>query len=184
MRKTIREFMPTILFLAKFLGIYLVANLLYGVFVTSYEPGPDPSTSAVARQTSAVLTVCGWDTSWHDNTVKPTTEVAFNNRDVLSIYEGCNGINVMIIFVAFLLAFGPMNRKLWWYIPLGLLVLHLSNLLRITVLFWVSLNEPDFMYFLHKYLFTAALYVVTFILWVVWVRMAVRLRVVQSGAGE
>lgn len=177
MAATIREFLPTILFLAKFLGIYLVASLLYGAFVTSFEPGPDPATRSVAQQTSIALAVCGWETSTHDNARKPTTELAYRKRDVLSIYEGCNGINVMIIFVAFLLAFGPMSQRLWWYIPLGLFALHLSNLLRITVLFWVSLYEPDFMYFLHKYFFTAALYVVTFILWVIWVRMYMRTKV-------
>ncbi|HTF20622.1 MAG TPA: exosortase family protein XrtF [Chryseolinea sp.] len=180
MAATIREFLPTIIFLAKFLGIYLVASLLYGAYVTSFEPGPDPATRAVAQQTSVALGVCGWATSAHDNGRKPTTEVAYRNRDILSIYEGCNGINVMVIFVAFLLAFGPMNRRLWWYAPLGLLAIHLCNLLRIAVLFWVSLNEPDFMYFLHKYFFTAALYVVTLTLWVIWVRMYLRPKVVKS----
>jgi len=171
MSVTIREFLPTIFFLGKFLGIYLVANLLYGAYVTSFEPGPDPATRAVAHQTSAVLNAFGWDTSAHDNGRHPTTEVAYRSRDILSIYEGCNGINVIIIFVAFLFSFGRPSRTLWWYTPLGLLLLHLCNLARITVLFWVSINEPDFMYFLHKYLFTAGLYAVTFILWVFWVRM-------------
>jgi exosortase family protein XrtF len=180
MAATIREFLPTIIFLAKFLGIYLVASLLYGAFVTSFEPGPDPATRAVAQQTSTALVVCGWEASAHDNARKPTSEVAYRKRDILSIYEGCNGINVMVIFVAFLLAFGPMNRKLLWYIPLGLIAIHVSNLLRITILFWVSLYEPDFMYFLHKYFFTAALYVVTFILWVIWVRMYMRTSVVKA----
>lgn len=166
----LREFLPTILFLAKFIGLYLVANLLYGVYVSSYGPGPDPATNSVSRQTSAVLNGCGWETSALDNARKPTTEIAYGGRDILSIYEGCNGINVMIIFVAFLLSLGPLNKTLLWFIPAGLLVLHMSNLARITILFWVSLYEPDFMYFLHKYLFTAALYVVTFILWVIWVR--------------
>jgi exosortase family protein XrtF len=180
MAATLREFLPTIIFLAKFLGIYLVASLLYGAYVTSYEPGPDPATRTVARQTSIALGVCGWNTSVHDNANKPTTEVALDHRGILSIYEGCNGINVMIIFLAFLLAFGPINRWLWWYVPVGLFILHVSNLLRITILFWVSLNEPNFMYFLHKYFFTAALYVVTFILWVIWVRMYMRTKVVKA----
>lgn len=177
---TLREFLPTILFLARFLGIYLVANLLYGFYVTSFEPRPDSITHIVARQTSGVLNACGWDTSARDNARKPTTEVSLKGRDILSIYEGCNGVNVMIIFAAFLLSFGPLNRALWWFLPLGVIVLHLANLGRISVLFWVSLNEPDFMYFLHKYFFTAVLYVVTFILWVIWVRMHSRRSVARA----
>ena len=180
MSVTIREFLPTILFLGKFLGIYLVANLLYGAYVTSFEPGPDPLTSIVANQTSEVLNALGWDTSTHNNTRHPTTEVALRSRDILSIYEGCNGVNVIIIFVAFLFSFGTPSRSLWWYAPLGLLVLHVCNLIRITVLFWVSINQPDFMYFLHKYFFTAGLYAVTFILWVFWVRMRTPASVVKA----
>ncbi|MEJ1238130.1 exosortase family protein XrtF [Chryseolinea sp. T2] len=176
MRATIREFLPTIIFLGKFLGIFLVASLLYGAYVSSFEPGPDSVTSIVARHSAGALNIFGWTTNANDNLRKPTTEISLNNRDILSIYEGCNGVNVMIIFVAFLLAFGPVNRRLWWYIPMGLVILHLCNLFRITALFWVSLNKPDFMYFLHKYFFTAALYVVTFALWVIWVRMYLRPR--------
>lgn len=179
MRATIQEFLPTIVFLGKFLGIYLVANLLYGVYVTSFEPGPDPLTHAVGQQTCVALTTFGWASTPYKNDDSPTTKVVYHDKSILSIYEGCNGVNVMIIFVAFLFAFGPISHRLWWYVPLGLLVLHLSNLLRITVLFWVSLYEPDFMYFLHKYFFTAALYVVTFILWVIWVRMYVRPKTIK-----
>ena len=76
----------------------------------------------------------------------------------------------MIIFVAFLFAFGPVNKSLFWFIPLGLLVIHLVNLSRITLLFWVSIYMTDYMYFMHKYFFTAILYVVVFVLWVYWVR--------------
>lgn len=167
---TLKEFLPTILFLGKFLALYLVLNLVYGAYVSSFEPGPDPATHRVSQQTSDLLNLFGWGTAIHDNDRKPTTELSYQNRDVLSIYEGCNGINVMIIFVAFLVAFGPFNKRLPGYAVLGILILHLSNLGRIAALFWVSLYQPDFMYFLHKYLFTATLYVVTFLLWVVWVR--------------
>ena len=76
----------------------------------------------------------------------------------------------MIIFLAFLFAFGPVNRALLWFAPAGLLILHAMNLARIVLLFWVSLYLPKFMYFTHKYFFTAILYVVVFVLWVWWVR--------------
>ena len=36
----LKEFKPTILFLVKFIGIYIVANLLYGIYVTAYATGP------------------------------------------------------------------------------------------------------------------------------------------------
>lgn len=164
------EFKPTFFFLLKFIGIYIVANLLYGMFVTHYEPGPDPITANVAGQTAVVLEVCSWPVEVLDNEKRPTTELISENKRILSVYEGCNGINVMIIFVAFLVAFGPINKTLAWFIPLGLLILHVINLLRISLLFWVALYRPEAMYFTHKYFFTAILYVVIFVLWMIWVR--------------
>lgn len=166
-----KEFTPTILFLAKFVGIYLVGNFLYGLYATAYEPAPDPATYWVTDQTAKVLTVCGWPTVAEDRADKATTELSYDGKRILAVYEGCNGINVMIIFVAFLVAFGPLTKQLLWFIPVGLLVIHLMNLARITLLFWVSIYMKDYMYFTHKYLFTAILYIAVFILWVWWVRM-------------
>lgn len=177
---SITEFKPTILFLVKFIGLYLVINLLYGFYVSAYLPGPDPATSEVSDQTSILLNTCGWSTSTVDSLTKPITLLSEESRTVLAIYEGCNGINVMIIFVAFLFAFGPVSRQLLWFIPTGLVILHLANLLRVAVLFWVSLYQPDFMYFLHKYLFTAFLYVIVFVLWIFWVRRFSKVRATES----
>jgi len=167
---SIREFKPTILFLAKFIAIYVVANLVYGFYVSAYWPGPDRITSEVSRQTSIALNLYGWETHIKDSTTKPVTVLSNTNQPVLHIYEGCNGVNVMIIFVAFLVAFGPMRRAMLWFIPVGLTVIHLFNLFRVGLLYWVALYRPDFMYLLHKYFFTAVLYIVVFLLWIVWVR--------------
>jgi exosortase family protein XrtF len=167
---SIKEFTPTILFLVKFLGIYLAGNFLYGLYVTSYEPRPDPVTHVVTEQTAIALTSCGWPSSIRDTPNKSTTHLIYENKSILAVYEGCNGINVMIIFVAFLIAFGPLTKQLLWFIPVGLLLIHMMNLARIALLFWVSIYMKDYMYFMHKYFFTAILYVVIFILWVWWVR--------------
>lgn len=177
---SIKEFKPTIFFLVKFIGIYLVANLLYGLYVTAYSPKPDPMTSWVSYHTAIALRGCGWPTIAQDTETKPTTELIFEEKRVLAIYEGCNGLNVMIIFVAFLIAFGPISRTLWWFIPLGLLILHGVNLARIALLFWVSLYLADYMYFIHKYFFTAILYVVVFLLWIAWVKKFSTLKLLKS----
>jgi exosortase family protein XrtF len=167
---TVSEFKPTIFFLLKFVGLYLVGNILYGLFITAYEPKPDPVTRTVTEQTAIVLQVCGYRVSVEDREARPTTDITYFGKRKLSVYEGCNGINTMIIFIAFLLAFGPISRPLLWFIPLGLLIIHFANLSRIALLFFVSEYLPKAMYFTHKYFFTAILYVVIFALWLWWVR--------------
>lgn len=167
---SIKEFRPTIVFLLKFVVLYLVGNLLYGLYITSFEPRPDPVTHLVSEQTGIILNVCGYAVDVEDRTNRPTTDLNYLGKAQLSIYEGCNGINVMVIFVAFLLAFGPISRPLLWFIPLGLLIIHFANLCRILLLFFVAEYMPKAMYFTHKYFFTAILYVVIFALWFWWIK--------------
>ena len=166
----IKEFKPTILFLVKFVGFYLICNLLYGLVITSYYPRPDPATRIVTNQTAATLNACGWETTIRDHEKKPTTSIIYKDKAILAVYEGCNGINTMIIFIAFMVALGPYVKQMLWFIPVGLIAIHLTNLGRIALLFYVSQYQPQFMYFTHKYLFTAILYFVVFVLWVWWVK--------------
>lgn len=165
-----KEFKPTIFFLLKFLSIYIVCNLLYGIFVTAYEPRADPLTKFVTEQTAQVLSAMGWPTETFAYTTDPTVAIVYQKRAIVSVYEGCNGINVVIIFLAFLFSFGPYTRAMLWFIPMGVMLVHLSNLTRIMLLFFVSLKFPNHLYFLHKYFFTSFIYACVFLLWILWIR--------------
>lgn len=176
----VKEFKPTIFFLLKFVGIYLLGNLVYGWFINSFEPRPDPVTRSVARQTSFFVSACGYETTTRDSIKKPTTSIVFEDKGVLAVYEGCNGINTMIIFSAFILAFSPPTKNWLWFLPVGWLIIHVTNLLRIGLLFFVSELLPQFMYFTHKYLFTAFLYAAIFVLWLWWVKRFTRFKKVAN----
>src|SRR5688572_21390889 len=84
---SVKEFLPTILFLVKFVGIYLVGNFLYGLYVTAYEPTPDPATQWVTDQTAVVLTVCGWPSDTNDRINKPITNLNYKGKNVLARSE-------------------------------------------------------------------------------------------------
>jgi exosortase family protein XrtF len=168
---SLQEFKPTILFLVKFVGLYLVLNVVYGLYVKKDHPRPDSATVSITHQTAAVLDVLGWEVSTINHPKKPTTSIVYQNRGIVSVYEGCNGINVIIIFLCFLIAFGPLNKKLAWFAPLGILIIHMANLGRILGLFWVVIYMPNAVYFTHKYLFTAFIYAVVFGMWLIWLRV-------------
>jgi len=165
----LKEFKPAIAFLLKFVGLYLVGNLLYGWYVTSWYPKPDPVTNFVTVQSANILSWFGWDATTSIQLTRPTTHILNNHLPVVAVYEGCNGLNVMIVFLSFLFAFGPLTKTLLWFVPLGLGLIHVSNLARITLLFVVSIYMPHYSYFTHKYLFTAFIYLFVFLLWVWWV---------------
>jgi exosortase family protein XrtF len=166
---SLSSFKPTILFLTKFLAIYFAANLVYGLYVSSYRPAPDPITRWVTIQAARTLDLTGHDCEVQDQAKKPTTFIKHNSRPIVAVYEGCNGVNVFIIFVAFIVSFGKWQRAMLWFIPLGLVVIYIFNIARIDGLFLITLYKPSWIYFTHKYLFTAFIYLIVFILWLCWV---------------
>jgi exosortase family protein XrtF len=167
-----KEFKPTIYFLGKFVGLYIVLSLLYGMYITSYHPRPDPITQVVSNHSASVLIGLGTNVITENSMTKPTTTLFCDGKRIVSVYEGCNGINVMIVFISFVIAFGPFSKKMIWFIPAGFILIHLINLGRISMLFWVARNRPDYMYFTHKYFFTAIIYVAVLVLWIWWVRIS------------
>lgn len=164
----IKRFKPAFLFLGIFLGTYFIGNLLYGFWVESYRPIADPATWEVTKESSWILNQMGYQTTAQNHTIKATVLLVNDGRAVLGVYEGCNGINVFIVYIAFLIGMGPMNREKIVMVALGSLSIHLLNLGRIVGLFWVALNRPESFYMVHKYIFTAVLYLAVFILWMVW----------------
>jgi exosortase family protein XrtF len=165
----IKEFRPALMFLAKFLAIYFLGNIIYGIYIESFNDRPDAITRSVTRQTVITLNVLGYQTRMEDHPSNPKVRLKQNERNVLNVFEGCNGINVMIVFVAFLFAFGGPLKKMMIFLPIGLLIIHLANLLRISLLFDLALHNQKHFYYYHKYFFTATLYLIVFALWAVWV---------------
>lgn len=163
------EFKPAIRFLLIFIGIYIGGNVVYGLWINSFDGTPDTMTYSVTKQTAAVLNTAGYGLNAMRNTQGPTVFLRNENKTILNIYEGCNGINVMIVFVSFLLAFGGSARKLSWFAPAGLVIIHLANIARIVLLYFVAIEFSNYFYYVHKYVFTAIIYLIVFLLWAIWV---------------
>ncbi|MEO5602547.1 MAG: exosortase family protein XrtF [Cyclobacteriaceae bacterium] len=176
----LKEFRPALMFLGKFLAIYFAGNILYGIFVESYGNNPDDITNLVTHQTAWVLNSIGYDSSVDEVPEQPKVALKNNGETVLNVYEGCNGINVIIVFISFLFAFGGPVNKLAFFLPAGVIVIHLFNLLRIVLLFYLALNNSRQFYYYHKYFFTATLYLVVFGLWAIWVIWFNEKRVVKT----
>lgn len=167
--KLLREFKPALFFLAKFLGIYILGNIAYGFYIESYYPTADPATLLVTQQTSWCINLTGAQTSAEELAFKPSVAIVENGASAVNVFEGCNGLNVMIIFLAFVVAFGGPGKAMLWFLPSGLLIIHFVNLLRIGLLHFVAQHYASYFYYIHKYFFTAILYVVIFALWAIWV---------------
>jgi len=100
-------------------------------------------------------------------TIKQT--MYFGKHGYIGINAGCSGLKQYLEFVVLMLLYpGPWKHKLW-FIPVGVFIVHLTNLFRIIGLSVVLINYSDYWKFSHDNLFRPFFYVVIFIMWVIWV---------------
>ncbi len=93
----------------------------------------------------------------------------FPNTGYIAVEGSCSGLKQIYEWTALMLLFpGPWKHKLW-YLPLGILVIHLENIFRIVVLSVVVMHWPQQWDFIHMWIMRPFYYVVMFILWVIWV---------------
>lgn len=95
----------------------------------------------------------------------------FQNNGFIIINHGCSGLKPILQFMLLMLIFpGPWKHKAW-FIPMGIVIVHLTNLFRISGLAVVTITIPEYWDFAHDNLFRPFFYVVIFLLWVWWVEV-------------
>ena len=93
----------------------------------------------------------------------------FSNNGFITINQSCSGLKPMLQFLLLMLFFpGPWKHKAW-FLPMGIVIVHLTNLFRISGLAVVTITIPEYWDFAHDYIFRPFFYVVIFFLWVWWV---------------
>jgi len=83
--------------------------------------------------------------------------------------RGCLGRNMMGLFAGFIIVYpGSIKTKLW-YIPFGLVIIYILNILRIAGLGFTQLYYPEYMDINHHTVFKYTVYFAIFLLWAFWI---------------
>jgi exosortase family protein XrtF len=172
-----KEFKPAFRFLGFFVGAYLVLNIAYGLWISSFGSKPDTVTNWVTIQTSVLLNLTGQTTYTQIKPGVPAISIFNQEGVVLSVFEGCNGLNIMIVFASFLIAFGGERKKMFWFALTGLVIIHAANLVRVIMLYFIAEYKNQYFYYAHKYVLTAFLYAVVFVLWWWWIEKVSRISI-------
>ena len=91
------------------------------------------------------------------------------NGSGLILNDSCSGIKQIMQFAILMLVFpGPWKHKAW-FIPLGMFIVHLTNVLRIVLLTVVAEYSPANIKYAHDNWLRIMFYVVIFTLWLIWV---------------
>lgn len=165
-----RDIKPAIRFLVIFVSSYLLLSLVYGLWIESLGNQPDFMTRMVSEQVAAFVRILGYPALVQQNLAAPTVFILQGDSIVLNVFEGCNGLNVMIVFLSFVLAFGGASwQRIVLFISGGAIAIHMANLLRLLWLYGLSFVDMRLFHYFHKYLFTAFIYLLVFVLWWFWI---------------
>ncbi len=172
MENYIIQYKPFLLFLGKFFLSYLLLTFVYQSYLNQFESKQmevDAITVAVANQTVTVL-------SWFDSQSytmphlhEPSVKMFYKNKYISRIIEGCNAVSVIILFIAFVVAFSGKLKNTLLFILFGTVLIYVLNIFRIAILCMAMYSFPEYQDFLHGVVFPLFIYGVVFILWVIWV---------------
>ena len=125
-----------------------------------------PACVAIAHVVSGTVNLVGMDT-------RVEGSVIFAETEVLKVIPDCDGLVLMGCFLAAVCA-APKRR----WLPVlpgalaGLAVLAAANVVRLVLLFFVSLEQRAQFDFVHLSVTQSAMVVVTIVAWVVWAQHA------------
>ncbi|MBB6459685.1 archaeosortase/exosortase family protein [Flammeovirga kamogawensis] len=90
---------------------------------------------------------------------------------IKSVFVGspCNGLVIMVIFSSFVaITPGRLSTKIV-YILVGLVIIYLSNTLRVILLGYNYIQDMETFNFNHKYTYVIIVYSIVFALWMLWI---------------
>jgi exosortase family protein XrtF len=174
LKELIKKYRTVIRFVLLFLGVYLLLSLLYGLYLKLSQGGdyiPDLVTYLVANQSSAVISGFDYNATIVPHTTDPTMKLIINGDYVARIIEGCNSLSIIILFIAFVVAFAENFKKTLLFVLAGSVLIYAMNIARIVILAIALYHFPEYEKVLHGVVFPGLIYGMVFLLWILWVRM-------------
>ncbi|GAA4957437.1 archaeosortase/exosortase family protein [Algibacter aquimarinus] len=177
--------LPIRLFLGKALLFFIIWKIVYGVFLYNSGILDYPLTTHVAKASTFVLNnsgMSGFTTNRIEIGDGISSEIYHNDRLVLFVADVCNGLELMILYIGFIICMPSSFWRKVKYILIGIIIIDLINILRCSGLIYLREYFHAYFDFAHHYLFKAVVYGVTFIMWIKYSRkISLKNEAVQVG---
>ena len=174
--------LPIRLFLGKALLIFVLWQIVYLFFLKDYKILDHPLTTHVAEASTYVLnnltpmsgfTTSRVDMSWVNEgelVYEEASEIKHNGKRVLYIADSCNGLELLVLYIGFIICMPSKILRKIIYIIAGVILLDLINILRCIGLIYLREYLEAYFQFAHKYLFKITIYITTFFIWKFYAR--------------
>ena len=162
-------------FLVKFFLTYGLLFIIYAFYLQKTQQKKDfftcsPLTTTVAEQTVFVLNIFGFNADFFQHDKELSIKLLIDNVYISRVIEGCNSVSIIILFIAFVIAFKGKFKTTILYVLFGSLLIYIINILRIAFLTIMLYKHPNQEELLHNLIFPAIIYGTVFFLWVIWVQ--------------
>ena len=149
-------------------GLYILWYILHDLWLHPYYHIDLSLIDNLNLLSSGLLELLGYDLMPQIPNHNDIRTIGIDGTHGLWIGDTCSGASLFALFTGFVIAYpGPWKRKLW-FIPLGLVTIHIINVLRIVSLCLIVLQSPEYLDFNHNYTFTILVYGYVFLLWYLW----------------
>ena len=164
----------TVLFLIRFFVTYFILFGTYSFYLnkTQQKEGVfscSPITKTVANQTKTLLSLFDYEVETLQHTDEMSMKVILNNTYVSRVIEGCNSISIIILFIAFIVAFRGGIKETIIFGVIGSIIIYGVNIVRISFLTAMIYEYQPYQDVLHNIVFPLIIYGTNFLLWIVWV---------------
>lgn len=163
-----QDFKPILIILLRFTLIYIGLVFLYQLYLNT-QIGLDIISKWVGTQVCFVQEMAGYTSSMQELPDEQTAYFILDDVIPSRMVEGCNAISVMILFMAFVFAF-YRGLQTFLFVGIGLIVLHISNVLRIAGINIVYMYSEEYFKIGHDYFFPAIIYGMVVLLWIIWIK--------------
>ena len=158
----------------KFFITYSVLFLSYSFYLDRTQQKGDvfscsPITQTVAYHTQKLANFFGYNATVYQHETELTMKFYVGDIYAIRIVEGCNAVSIIILFIAFIIAFAGSIKATILFGLAGSFLIYAINIIRIFVLSLLLYKFPEYRNLLHGLLFPAIIYGTVFLLWIIWV---------------
>jgi exosortase family protein XrtF len=161
--------------------IYILLYLIYQFVVKRYTLYDQQFIGSIIQSSDAILKILGYKTFMvlQDRDMQV---IGIDGSSGVWVGSNCNAITLFGLFAVFIAAYPGHQKNKWWYIPAGIIAIHILNIVRVVCLSIIALYSPYSLDFNHTYTFTFLIYAFIFLLWMTWVnKFANRVETTHEG---
>jgi exosortase family protein XrtF len=170
LKKYFIQYKPFLKFLGTFFLAYFILALVYQLYLLKSETYKvDCITTIVAKNTESILKIFDTESYITENKIERDFQIFYNQKNIARITEGCNAVSVIILFIAFVIAFSGKWKPTLLFIIGGSVLIYVLNVFRIAILCVLLDRFSAQEHLLHGVVFPLFIYGVVLGLWIFWV---------------